>query len=105
MMMDDGIEMQTMFGDCSQQQDNSILGKLFSAGKRLLVGEILFQPQRYPRNGKKFCSLDVIPGSPTKLDFLFHKNSEETVRIVANSSIKFRHGQTFPHIHYDSSEN
>ena len=42
MMMDNGIEMQTIFGDGSQQQDNSILGKLFSAGKRLLVGESLF---------------------------------------------------------------
>ncbi|MCX6315275.1 MAG: TIGR00266 family protein [Sphingobacteriales bacterium] len=42
MMMDNGIEMQTMFGDGSQQQDNSLLGKLFSAGKRLLVGESLF---------------------------------------------------------------
>jgi len=42
MMMDNGIEMQTIFGDGSQQKDNSILGKLFSAGKRLLVGESLF---------------------------------------------------------------
>lgn len=42
LMMDDGIEMQTMFGDGSQQADNSLLGKLFSAGKRLLVGEGLF---------------------------------------------------------------
>jgi len=42
MMMDDGIEMQTIFGDGSQQQDNSLLGKLFSAGKRVLVGESLF---------------------------------------------------------------
>lgn len=42
MMMDDGIAMQTLFGDGSQQQDNSILGKLFSAGKRMLVGENLF---------------------------------------------------------------
>ena len=42
MMMEDGIEMQTMFGDGSQQQDNSFLGKLFSAGKRVLVGESLF---------------------------------------------------------------
>ena len=42
MMMDDGIAMQTIFGDGSQQQDNSILGKLFSAGKRMLVGENLF---------------------------------------------------------------
>ncbi len=42
MMMDDGIAMQTIFGDGSQQQDNSIMGKLFSAGKRMLVGENLF---------------------------------------------------------------
>jgi len=42
MMMDDGIQMNTIFGDGSQQQDNSLLGKLFSAGKRVLVGESLF---------------------------------------------------------------
>lgn len=42
MMMDDGIVMQTIFGDGSQQRDNSIVSKLFSAGKRLLVGENLF---------------------------------------------------------------
>ena len=42
MMMDNDIQMQTIFGDGSQQQDNSLLGKLFSAGKRILVGESLF---------------------------------------------------------------
>lgn len=42
MMMDDGIQMQTIFGDGSQQQGGGILGKLLSAGKRLLVGESLF---------------------------------------------------------------
>ena len=42
MMMDNDIQMNTIFGDGSQQQDNSLLGKLFSAGKRLLVGESLF---------------------------------------------------------------
>jgi uncharacterized protein (TIGR00266 family) len=41
MMMDDGIQMETIFGDGSRQQ-GGILGKLFSAGKRLLVGESLF---------------------------------------------------------------
>ncbi|MFY7900900.1 MAG: TIGR00266 family protein [Chitinophagaceae bacterium] len=41
MMMDDGIQMETMFGDGSQQQ-GGLLGKLFTAGKRLLVGENLF---------------------------------------------------------------
>ncbi len=43
MMMDDGIQMQTIFGDGSQQtQSSGILGKLMSAGKRMLVGESLF---------------------------------------------------------------
>ncbi len=41
MMMDDGVEMQTIFGDGSQQQ-GGLMGKLFSAGKRLLTGESLF---------------------------------------------------------------
>jgi uncharacterized protein (TIGR00266 family) len=41
MMMDDGIQMETMFGDGTQQQ-GGLLGKLFNAGKRMLVGENLF---------------------------------------------------------------
>jgi uncharacterized protein (TIGR00266 family) len=42
MMMDNGIEMQTIFGDGSQQQSSGFLGKLMSAGKRLITGESLF---------------------------------------------------------------
>jgi uncharacterized protein (TIGR00266 family) len=42
MMMDDGIEMQTIFGDGSQQHNSSILDRLMNAGKRVLVGENLF---------------------------------------------------------------
>lgn len=41
MMMHEGIQMETIFGDGSNQ-DEGILGKLFSAGKRLLTGESLF---------------------------------------------------------------
>ena len=41
MMMDSDIKMETIFGDCSIQ-DTGVLGKLFSAGKRLLTGESLF---------------------------------------------------------------
>jgi uncharacterized protein (TIGR00266 family) len=41
MMMDEGIQMETIFGDGSRQQ-SGLLDKLFSAGKRLLVGESLF---------------------------------------------------------------
>ena len=42
MMMDDGIQMQTIFGDGSAQQPTGFLGKLMSAGKRILTGESLF---------------------------------------------------------------
>ncbi|MBI3139680.1 MAG: TIGR00266 family protein [Sphingobacteriales bacterium] len=43
MMMEDGIQMQTIFGDGSaQQQSSGFLGKLMSAGKRILTGESLF---------------------------------------------------------------
>ncbi|SFW87537.1 TIGR00266 family protein [Chitinophaga sancti] len=41
MMMDQEIQMQTMFGDGSQS-NQGILGKLMSAGKRMLTGESLF---------------------------------------------------------------
>jgi uncharacterized protein (TIGR00266 family) len=41
MYMEDGIEMQTIFGDGSQQS-SGFLGSLMSAGKRLLTGESLF---------------------------------------------------------------
>lgn len=41
MMMDDGIQMQTIFGD-GTGQDRGFLGKLMSAGKRVLTGESLF---------------------------------------------------------------
>src|SRR5436309_14923582 len=41
MYMDDGIEMETVFGDGSAAQ-SGFLGALMGAGKRLLVGESLF---------------------------------------------------------------
>ncbi len=41
MMMESGIVMDTIFGDGSNQ-DNSVLGRIFSAGKRVLTGESLF---------------------------------------------------------------
>jgi uncharacterized protein (TIGR00266 family) len=41
MYMDPDISMDTIFGDGSQRQ-NSLLGKLMGAGKRLLTGESLF---------------------------------------------------------------
>lgn len=41
MMMDDGIQMETLFGDGSKSQ-GGFMGKLLNAGKRLLTGENLF---------------------------------------------------------------
>ena len=41
MYMGEGIEMQTIFGDGSEQQ-SSMMDKLVGAGKRLLTGESLF---------------------------------------------------------------
>jgi uncharacterized protein (TIGR00266 family) len=41
MMMDQDIQMETIFGDGSKQNEG-VLGSLFSAGKRLLTGESLF---------------------------------------------------------------
>jgi len=41
MYMDEGIEMETIFGDGSQQR-GGFMNKLWGAGKRLLTGESLF---------------------------------------------------------------
>ncbi len=43
MYIENGVEMQTIFGDGSQQaQQGGVLGALLSAGKRVIVGESLF---------------------------------------------------------------
>ena len=52
MMMDDGVKMETLFGDGSTQ-DNSVMGKIFGAGKRLLTGESLFMTAYYNIGGGK----------------------------------------------------
>ncbi len=73
MMMDDGIQMQTLFGDGSNQQNNGLLGKLFSAGKRLLTGENLFMTAfTNIGHGKKQVSFaSPYPGKIIPLD-LYH---------------------------------
>ncbi|MEO5988185.1 MAG: TIGR00266 family protein [Candidatus Eisenbacteria bacterium] len=42
MYLEDGIQMQTIFGDGSQSQGGGFMGALMGAGKRLLTGESLF---------------------------------------------------------------
>lgn len=69
MMMDDGIEMQTIFGDGSQQQ-RGVLGKLMSAGKRLLTGESLFMTAftNIAHGKKKVSFASPYPGKIIALD-------------------------------------
>jgi uncharacterized protein (TIGR00266 family) len=52
MYMEDGIDMETIFGDGSQQQ-RGILGTLMGAGKRLLTGESLFMTVFLNRSGQR----------------------------------------------------
>jgi len=72
MFMDNQIEMQTIFGDGSQQQ-GGVIGKLFSAGKRLLTGESLFMTA-YTNNGqgkKQVTFASPYPGKIIPID-LYH---------------------------------
>jgi uncharacterized protein (TIGR00266 family) len=73
MMMDDGIQMNTIFGDGSQNQNSGgLLGKLLGAGKRLLVGESLFMTAFTNAGmGKKRVSFaSPYPGKIIALDLL-----------------------------------
>jgi uncharacterized protein (TIGR00266 family) len=71
MMMDDGIEMQTIFGDGSQQQ-GGLFGKLLGAGKRLLTGESLFMTAftNVGQGKKKVSFASPYPGKIIALDLL-----------------------------------
>src|SRR3954463_2729538 len=53
MYMEEGVEIETIFGDGSQQ-NSGLLGSLLGAGKRLLTGESLFMTVFHNRGqGKK----------------------------------------------------
>jgi uncharacterized protein (TIGR00266 family) len=52
MMMDNGIKMETIFGDGSQQQ-TGLFDKILSAGKRVLTGESLFMTAYLNQNNTK----------------------------------------------------
>lgn len=53
MMMTDGIQMQTLFGDGT---NTGFMNKLFTAGKRLLTGENLFMTV-YTNNSHQKCQV------------------------------------------------
>ncbi|MEM7048114.1 MAG: TIGR00266 family protein [Acidobacteriota bacterium] len=75
MYMDDGIEMETIFGDGSgQNAGGGLMGKLMGAGKRVLTGESLFMTifgnQGHGR--KKVAFASPYPGSIVPLDLRQH---------------------------------
>ena len=69
MMMEDGIKMETIFGDGSKK-DTGVMGKIFGAGKRLLTGESLFMTLFYNTvPGKKKVSFaSPYPGKIMAID-------------------------------------
>ena len=75
MYMDPGIEMQTIFGDGSAQSEQSgFLGKLMSAGKRVLTGESLFMTVfgNNAGNRQKVAFASPYPGRIVALDLPKH---------------------------------
>ncbi len=69
MMMDDGIQMQTIFGD-GGGQERGFLGKLMSAGKRVLTGESLFMTAftNVGHGKKKVTFASPYPGKIVPMD-------------------------------------
>jgi uncharacterized protein (TIGR00266 family) len=63
MFMEEGIEMETIFGDGSQQS-SGFLGSLMGAGKRLITGESLFMTvfQNRGQGKKKVAFAAPYPG-------------------------------------------
>ena len=71
MMMDQGIELKTIFGDGSgQDEGKGVWGKVLSAGKRLITGESLFMTAfTHGGTGKKKVSFAApYPGRIIPLD-------------------------------------
>ncbi|MCX7547246.1 TIGR00266 family protein [Xanthomarina sp. F1114] len=69
MMMDDGIKMETIFGDGSSK-DEGFLGSILGAGKRILTGESLFITAFYNNlSGKRRISFaSPYPGKIIPID-------------------------------------
>lgn len=73
MMMEDAIEMTTIFGDGSNKE-SGLLGKIFSAGKRVLTGESLFLTA-YTNHGfakRKVSFAAPYPGKVVPFDLSKH---------------------------------
>ena len=90
MMMDDGIKMETIFGDGSQK-DSGFLGKILGAGKRILTGESLFMTAFYNNlSGKRNVSFaSPYPGKIIPIDltrfggkFICQKDNKSIAKIM-----------------------
>ena len=70
MMMEDDIHMETIFGDGSGSSSSGLMGKLFSAGKRVITGESLFMTAFTNQgHGKKHVSFaSPYPGKIIPMD-------------------------------------
>ncbi len=66
MYIEDGIQMQTIFGDGSQQQGGGFMGALLGAGKRLLTGESLFMTV-FQNQGQRKCKAAFAAPYPGKI--------------------------------------
>ena len=62
--MEDGVEFETKMGDGSDP-DQGLLGKLFSAGTRKLMGESVFMTH-FTHGGAGYRLDGVVPGSPAE---------------------------------------
>ena len=69
MMMENGIKMETIFGDGSAEQQG-FLGKLLTAGKRVLTGESLFMTAYINQDGgkRKVSFASPYPGKIVPID-------------------------------------
>ncbi|HEX6202342.1 MAG TPA: TIGR00266 family protein [Thermoanaerobaculia bacterium] len=75
MFMDPGIQMETIFGDGSaQDQQGGVMGKLLGAGKRILTGESLFMTVFANTGGgrQKVAFASPYPGKIIPLDLRQH---------------------------------
>lgn len=72
MMMDQGVQMETIFGDGSKQQSGGFFGKLVSAGKRVLTGESLFMTAftNIGQGKQKVSFASPYPGKIIPIDLL-----------------------------------
>ena len=71
MMMENGIKMETIFGDGSKQE-GGVFGKLLSAGKRVLTGESLFMTayQNIDMGKRKVSFASPYPGKIVAIDLM-----------------------------------